>query len=133
MSGPNWVWRAETGASPQVLTSLQAICPFPLPQSYVDLLAQSDGAEAGISVDPLWLVIYPASEALDIAASGAFRDAFPNLFVFGGSGDSEAYAFDLSPDRIGAISIFDTANTVLAESVRPVAASFDDLLELIDT
>ena len=128
-----WLSRADHGASDTQIEALKAICPIPLPDSYLALLAESDGAEAGLSVDPLWLVIYDAAEVIAIATSGAFTAHVPGTFLFGGNGGSEAFAFETVADRAGQIVSVDLGDPDSGPRVRPVAASFDDLLALIDT
>jgi hypothetical protein len=125
--------RASHGASADQIETLKAICPIDLPTSYLALLAESDGAEAGLSVDPLWLVIYDANEVIEIATSGAFAAHFPGYFLFGGSGGSDAFAFDTSSDGTGKIVTIEVGATEETAKIRPVAGSFDALLALIDT
>ncbi len=128
-----WLSRADHGASDEQIEALKAICPFPLPDSYLALLTESDGAEAGLSVDPLWLVIYDAAEVIAIATSGAFAEHVPGTFLFGGNGGGEAFAFETVAERAGRIVTVDLTDPDTGPRVRPVADSFDDLIALIDT
>jgi len=128
-----WLTHAPAGASAEQLARLQAICPVPLPAAYLDLLARFDGAEAGISVDPLWLVIYESAGVIAIATDGALAHHLPGVFLFGGSGAGDGFAFETAGERAGRIVTFDMTVTDVAASVRPVADSFDALLALIDT
>ena len=51
--------------------------------------------------------------------------------MIGGNGGGEAVAFDLRESEPYPLVSFDMANTNLAESVWPIAPSFDAALELI--
>ena len=128
-----WLSRADHGASDAQIATLKAICPIDLPESYLALLSESDGAEAGLSVDPLWLVIYDADEVIEIATSGAFTEHVPGTFLFGGTGGGEAFAFETVAERAGHIVSVDLGDPDRGPRIRPVAASFDELLALIDT
>ncbi|WP_037500153.1 SMI1/KNR4 family protein [Sphingomonas jaspsi] len=128
-----WLSRADHAASAEQIETLKAICPIELPASYLALLAESDGAEAGLSVDPLWLVIYDAAEVIEIATSGAFAAHFPGHFLFGDSGGADAFAFVTLGNEAGQIVTIEVGATDEAAKIRPVADSFDALLALIDT
>ena len=120
-------------ASEAKLQRLRTVAPIDLPQSYIELLSRADGYEAGLSVRPSWLVLYPVNEVIEIATSGTLSEEFPNYFVIGGNGGGEAIAFDTRPENSGNVISFDMANIDLAESVMDVAANFDELLTKIDT
>lgn len=128
-----WLIRADHGASAEQIEVLKAVCPITLPGSYLELFSESNGAEAGLSVDPLWLVVYDAAEAIGIATSGAFAAHFPGYFLFGGSGGADAFAFDTSFEGEGKVVTIEIGATEEAAKIRPVADSFDALLALIDT
>ena len=128
-----WVARAADGASEEQLARLQAVCPIPLPAAYRALLKESNGAEAGLSVDPLWLVVHDSDAVVEVATTGSFRSHFPGYFLFGGSGGGDAFAFATGGDAPGAVVAIDLTDAELTQSVRPVADSFDALLALIDT
>ncbi len=128
-----WLSRADHGASDAQIEVLKAICPIVLPESYLALLAESDGAEGGLSVDPLWLVIYDAAEVIAIATGGAFAEHVPGTFLFGGNGGGEVFAFETVAERTGRIVTVDLTDPDSGPKIRPVADSFDALLALIDT
>lgn len=128
-----WLSRAAHGASAEQIETLKAICPIELPASYLALLSESSGAEAGLSIDPLWLVIYDANDVIEIATSGAFAARVPGYFLFGGSGGADAFAFATSASEAGRVVTIELDATDEAVTIRPVADSFDALLALIDT
>ena len=65
-----------------------------------------------------------------IAHSDAYA-FFPKLFVIGGNGGGEAIALDLRTATPYPVVVFNTCNIDLAESVYPLAASFDALIPMI--
>ena len=133
MPEQSWAWQAAEPASETDLRRLRDVAPIDLPHSYMQLLTVANGYEAGLSVQPLWLVIYPTHEVINIATSDTFSEDFPGFFVVGGNGAGEAIAFDTRSGSLGKIVSFDMTSIDLAESVREVATSFDELLTKIDT
>jgi hypothetical protein len=132
MGEPPWRWSAEKPASEADLQQLRELSPIQLPQTYLELLAGSNGYEGALSVDPLWLQLYPAHEVIDIAQKGTFKEFFPGFFVVGGNGGGEAIAFDTRPGREGRVITFDMTNIDLEESVMDVASNFDELLTKVE-
>jgi hypothetical protein len=124
-------WRNVEGASSDAIAALKAIAPADLPESYYSLLAFSNGGEGPLAVQPLWFQLYPAEEAAQLERGGTFREFFEGLFVIGGNGGGEALAFDLRGSEPYPLVAFDMTNINLAESIRPIASSFDAALELI--
>jgi len=124
-------WHKVAGAPPATLAQLRTIAPVPLPESYLSLLAFSNGGEGPLPVQPLWFCLYPAEEVIEIERAGSFREFFPNLFVIGGNGGGEAIALDLRRGAPYPLVSFDMTNIDLAESIWPIALSFDAALELI--
>ena len=127
-----WRWCADEPAPEADLQQLKELSPVELPQTYIDLLAKANGYEGALSVDPLWLILYPSREAIEIAQSGAFKEFFPDLFVFGSSGGGDAVAFDARAGHEGSIATFDMTNIDLDESVQTIAANFDELLTNVE-
>ena len=124
-------WHKAEGASAEAIALLRSIAPVDLPESYFSLLSFSNGGEGPLSVQPLWFCLYPAEEVAQLERDGTFRQFFGKLFVIGGNGGGEAVAFDLRESEPYPLVSFDMANTNLAESVWPIAPSFDAALELI--
>lgn len=124
-------WMRNAGASEADLNALKNAVSFELPDSYLALLRWSDGGEGPLPVQPLWLVLYPAAEVVQIESEGAFKEFFGGLFVVGGNGGGEAIALDCRGESPFPVVCFDMTNIDLNESIWPIAASFDDALALI--
>jgi hypothetical protein len=127
-----WRWSGDKPAPEADLQELRELSPVQLPETYFELLADANGYEGALSVDPLWLILYPAHEVIDIAQKGVFKEFFPGFFVIGGNGGGEAVAFDTRPGREGRVITFDMTNIDLEESVMEVAPSFDELLAKVE-
>lgn len=127
----NREWHKVDGASTEAITALKSLAPVDLPESYYSLLTFSNGGEGPLTVQPLWFQLYPAEEAAQIERDGTFREFFDGLFVIGGNGGGEAVAFDLRENAPHPVVAFDMTNIDLQESVRPIAPSFDAVLDLI--
>lgn len=52
------VWRPRAPAPLAVLHALAAAAPIRLPQAYIDQLADSNGGEGPLGVDPGWTVLW---------------------------------------------------------------------------
>ena len=124
-------WRRLGAASEASIEALKAAAPSGLPDSYLDLLRFTDGGEGPLPVQPFWFQLYPAHEALEIEQGGSFKEFFPNLFVVGGNGGGEAIALDLRGSQPFGVVAFDMTNIDLAESILPIAPTFDDMIDLI--
>ncbi|MEO1730911.1 MAG: SMI1/KNR4 family protein [Pseudomonadota bacterium] len=124
-------WTGAPGASGDDLRKLIEIAPKQLPQSYLDLLRESDGGEGPLPVDPWNLCLDHVKAVIDLELDGSQKQNFPSLFVIGGNGAGEAFALDLRfPDRMPVV-MYDMFNSDLEESVVEVAESFDAFLPLI--
>ena len=124
-------WRTKTGASTEDIEALTDIVPIRLPQELLDFLRFSNGGEGPLAVQPLWFVLYPAEEIVEIERSGTFKEFFEGLFVFGGSGGGDAVAIDLRQHPQSKIVSFDMTNIDLDESVLEVAPDFPSFLALV--
>lgn len=114
------------------LTRLKSAVGSGLPQAYLDLLAYSDGGEGPLAVQPYYFALDPGEVAFEAHSTGQHHEFFPGFFIFGSSGGGEFIALDT---RGGAqpwpVVSIDMTNIDLAESVMPVAATFDAFLELV--
>jgi hypothetical protein len=127
---PDRDWERAPGASADALKALRLAAPSHLPRAFFDFLAWSDGGQGPLAVQPLWFMLYPASETLGIWQRGEYAEHFPGLFVFGSNGAGEAIAFDLACDAPRVV-YFDMTNVDLEESVVEIAPSMTDFLALI--
>lgn len=125
-------WQRKAPASDEALTRLAWIAPFPLPESYLDFLAYSDGGEGPLGVEPRWLVLDPIETVVGTETSGTFHEFFPNHFVIGSNGAGEAIALTKGKGGKAKVVYFDMTNTDLGESVVELATSFEELTALIE-
>jgi hypothetical protein len=88
-------------ARAEELARLSAAYPN-LPEQYLRLLEQSNGAEGDLGVEPGWFVVWPAEEALVATGEYELPKYLPGYFAFGGNGGGELFVFELlrgSADR----------------------------------
>jgi hypothetical protein len=124
-------WHRFDEAAPTALEQLKSVAPIELPESYLSFLSQSNGGEGPLPVQPYWLQLYSAEEVIEIEKSETFHAFFPGFFVIGGNGSGEAIALDFRAAEPYPLVAFDMTNSSLAESVRLVAKSFDEAMDLI--
>jgi hypothetical protein len=125
----NRQWWGREGATPAQLGALRAVVPADLPEAYFQFLAWSHGGEGPLPDEPLWFVLDTVVDVM--GALGARDEFFPGFLVFASNGGGEAIAFDTREGAPYPIVYFEMGNSNLEESVRPLARSFDELLELI--
>lgn len=119
-------WLSAGGASPAALRELVA-ATGPLPQSYLDLLACSDGGEVSLSVSPFTLCLDSAEVALSYWKSGTYNEL--DVFVFGGDGGGILLAFHIAKPNQWPVVEFDPIDA--EGSMKLVAPDFESLLKLI--
>lgn len=124
----NRQWWGREGASPAQLEALRAALPAGLPEAYFQFLAWSHGGEGPLPDEPLWFVLDTVEDVIGARSSEEF---FPGFLVFASNGGGEAIAFDTRWGAPYPIVYFETGNSNLEESVRPLAGSFDELMELV--
>ena len=125
-------WHGASGASASVLEKLDSVSPFSLPESYLSFLSRFNGGQGPISVQPCWLCLYPAEEVAKIELDGTYHEFFPGCLTIGSNGGGEAIALNLDENGKARVVYFDTTNINVAESLRPLASSFDELITLIE-
>jgi hypothetical protein len=118
-------WHARPGASREILNELRDAAPAELPDSYYALLAETNGGEGALPIDPFNLCLDTAEDVIH-----AFKNpSFDGFVAFGGNGGGELLAFDVrSSSPWSVVSIDMVAG---AESAKQVAPSFDEFLKLI--
>ena len=84
--------------------SLRSAFPF-LPSDYLSFLAQSNGAEGPLGVEPGWFVLWPAEEVFSASAEYGLPQYLPGYFAFGGNGGGELFVFPSQPSD-SALPIF---------------------------
>lgn len=125
-------WQRKAPASDEAIKRLASIAPLPLPESYLGFLAYSDGGEGPLGAQPFWLALDPIETVVGTETSGTFHEIFPNHFVIGSNGAGEAIALTKGKNGKAKVVYFDMTNTDLGESVVELAASFEELIALIE-
>lgn len=113
------------GAKADELVRLSAAYPN-LPEQYLRLLEQSNGAEGDVGVEPGWFVVWPAEEALVATVEYELPEYLPGYFAFGSSGGGELFVFaprDGSADRK---VLMVPAIGMASSELRVVAQTFSD-------
>lgn len=123
----NWIGNA--GASVEALNALRAAAPRDLPFEYYQLLRYSNGGEGPLP-DPLYnFCLDPAETASDASQIALFEEITSGLFVFGGDGGGQLFAFDLRGAAPWPIVTFDGVEP--RGSMFTAAASFAEFAKLI--
>ena len=124
-------WRAKPGASNEELRALQDGLSIELPASYLALLAQTNGGEGPLAVQPYHFALDEAAYVLGTAQSDRLEEFFPGFLVFGSNGGTAYIALDRRGVPPWPVVAIDMTNIDLQESVLAVAPSFDEFLELV--
>ena len=90
-SGPDWT-RAPP-ASAQVLDELRITFPS-LPAVYYSLLAQTNGGEGELAVEPGWFQLWPAEAVAERNTGYEVAGALPGCVAIGSNGGGELFALD---------------------------------------
>lgn len=118
------------GATSTTLGGLKAVAPPMLPDEYYQLLSASNGGEGPLPVDPVYFVLDSAETASDPKMIALYKQMAPGLFVFGGNGAGELFAFDLrGASAPWPIVYFDGIDP--DGSVKCIAGSFAEFVSLI--
>jgi hypothetical protein len=67
-----------------------------LPDQYLEFLARTNGAEGELALEPGWVQVWPAEEALVASEEYEIPQYLPGYFAFGGNGGGELFVFPLS-------------------------------------
>ena len=124
------MWRPAKPADATTVAGLVAAAPLKLPQPYLDLLAQSNGGEGDLAVEPGWISFWPAEDVVAHNMGYEVGRYAPGYWGFGSNGGGELLAFDYRvgpPHPIVAIP-FVPLDAAAAVSVAP---SFEALAESI--
>lgn len=128
-------WFKLAGASPFDIEQLRQVAPFVLPDAYLNLLAETNGGEGPLPVNPFNLVLDSASEAAAGIREGKWAHLFGDLadrfVVIGGNGGGEGVALDARRFAPWPVVCFDMVNAKLEESVTAIAPSMDAFISMI--
>lgn len=124
-------WLAKPGASQAELQALQDGLSVELPESYVALLALTNGGEGPLAVQPYHFALDEADYVLRTAQSGRLEEFFPGFLVFGSNGGGEYIALDARGQAPWPVVALDMTNGDLDETVLAIAPDFDTFLDLV--
>ncbi|CUH62517.1 SMI1 / KNR4 family protein [Thalassovita autumnalis] len=125
-------WQTSPAAPAPALRKVASVSPFPLPESYLEFLSNSNGGEGALGVSPDWLILFPAEEVAEIEENATFHEFFKGYFVIGGSGGGDAIALTANTEGQVNVVAFDMTNIDLKESVVLLAPTFDALIEMLE-
>jgi hypothetical protein len=105
------------------LRSLREAYPS-LPEAYIRFLEASNGAEGDLGIEPGWVVIWSAEEAIQVTNQYQMPKYLPGYFAFGSNGGGELLVFpiDGGTDRCPVQMV--PAIGMAAQELRSVAPSF---------
>ncbi|TFF13929.1 hypothetical protein EXW72_07250 [Pseudomonas sp. BCA14] len=122
-------WIGNEGASIEALNALRAAAPRDLPFEYYQLLTYSNGGEGPLTYPLFNFCLDPAETASDASQIALFEEIASGLFVFGGDGGGQLFAFDLRGAAPWPIVRFDGVDP--RGSMFTVAARFSEFAKLI--
>ena len=88
------IWQPEPPATEAALNALCAQAPVTLPIEYIAQLAESNGGEGELGVEPGWIVVWPVEEIVALNEGYQVAEMLPGFWGFGSSGGGELLAFD---------------------------------------
>lgn len=128
LEGRNWY--ANAPATLDELSEIKEAFPSTIPSAYFDLLAESNGGEGPLPVNPFNFCLDSAATVLDAFRSRNYgRTDLDGFFIFGGNGSRELIAIDMRNDNFGVIVTIDIVAG--PESAEVVATNFEAFVSLI--
>jgi hypothetical protein len=124
------IWRSEDPALRDAVEQLEREAEIPLPESYLRLLAATDGGEGDLGAEPGWISLWPAEEVLNLNRSYEVEQHATGLFGIGSNGGGELFALDTrkgEPFPIVSVPFI----PLDVREARVVAPDFDVLLSLL--
>ena len=82
-------------ASELAIETLCNAIDFKLPDSYLNLLRQTNGGEGSLEMQPWNLCLWPVEEVLADNAMYEVQEDLPEYFAFGSSGGGDMFAFKI--------------------------------------
>jgi hypothetical protein len=80
-------------SAPESTLTLLRIHHPTLPSEYFDFLAEHNGAEGSLGIDPGWFIVWPAEDALVATSDYQLPMYLPGYFAFGSNGGGELFVF----------------------------------------
>ncbi len=128
-SACNWSSRPP-GADPGMLDTLRSQAPLTLPESYLTLLAFSNGPAGPLGIRPGWFQIWPAEQVLELNKGYGVPDCIPGFFGFGGNGGGELFAFKIQSKQPHPIVMIPYVTMDEREAI-VIAPSFGELINFM--
>lgn len=122
-------WFKVDGASDAAIFELQRMVGVPLLDEYIELLKYSNGGEGDLPPPFYGFCLDTAEQASDPEQLKISAECYPGLFVIGGDGGAQLYAFDMRGDAPFPIVSFDGVDPFA--SMQRVADSFAALMFMI--
>ncbi len=123
-------WFSKPPASEDALAEIRQALPSTVPPAYFDLLAETNGGEGPLPVNPYNFCLDPVVTVLDAFRSRNYdRPDLDGFLVIGGDGSRELIAFDMRNGLPGAIVTIDIVAG--PESAEIVATSFDEFVGMV--
>lgn len=83
-------------AARESIKKLTSQVDFKLPQSYLQLLAISDGTEGDLGIEPGWFQLWEAEKVAENNQDYCVNEFLPGFWGFGGNGGGELFAFRMN-------------------------------------
>jgi hypothetical protein len=109
---------------------LRSRAEIPLPESYLQLLAVTNGGEGDLGVEPGWISFWSAEEVLDLNQSYELAQHVPGLFGIGSNGGGELIALD-SREELPFPVVAIPFSPLDAEDAMVIAPNFDALVSFL--
>lgn len=119
-------------ASSAAISNLVVACPVTLPESYIELLKQTNGGEWSLAVQPYTLSLDKVESVVQAIAEGTYSEFFDGFVIIGSDGGGELVALDTRGEEPWSVVALDMTNINLDESRFQIASSFDQLLGLVE-
>lgn len=126
---PDRTWHGNNGASKEALDALRSAVVQTLPSAYFELLEYSNGGEGPLPPPFYNLCLDSVEVASDPEQLRVFSEMYPELFVFGGDGGSQLFAFDFRGKEPWPIVSFDGVDPF--GSIEKIADSFEAFLQFV--
>lgn len=123
-------WSSKPPATERELAEIREVLPSTLPPLYFDLLAETNGGDGPLPVNPYNFCLDASVTVLDAFRSRNYdRPDLDGFLVFGSDGSRELIAFDMRSGLPGAIVALDVVEG--PESAEAVATNFDEFVGMI--
>ena len=113
-----------------MIEGLRAAAPAGLPESYLQLLSESDGGEGPLPVSPFNLCLDPVREVLARLSNRNYgQPEFDGFLIFGGDGGGEYLALDMRQGTPWPVVAIDMVAG--SDSAEIVTTDFEEFVQLI--